>query len=55
MSMATVSMKLVVSHCTSVELIENSSIIFGNAVKSKNCVKTDKKDADKVTPTINRF
>src|SRR5699024_3290567 len=48
------SIKLVVNHCTCEELIANSCIIFGKAVMRRNCVKTNKKDADNVVATIKR-
>src|SRR5699024_2548010 len=44
MRIAAVNILPVVNHCTSVELTANSCMIFGKAVMSKNCVKTDKKE-----------
>src|SRR5699024_12427258 len=49
---ATVNIKAVVNHCTSVELIAKSLIIFGKAVINKNCVNTDKNAAANVIPTM---
>src|SRR5699024_414506 len=49
---ATVNIKAVVNHCTSVELIEKSLIIFVIAVINKICVYTDKNAAANVIPTI---
>src|SRR5699024_8737809 len=55
MRIGVVNILHVVNDCASVELTANSCMIFGKAVMSKNCVKTDKKEADKVIATISRL
>src|SRR5699024_11219983 len=48
---ATVNIKAVVNHCTSVELIAKSRIIFGKAVIDKNGDSTGKNVAANLIPT----
>src|SRR5690625_3651282 len=49
---ATVNITAVVDHCTAVEFIAKSLIIFGKAVIHKNCVNTDKHAAANVIPAV---
>src|SRR5699024_4350208 len=52
---AAVNIKVVVNHCTCVELLANSFIISQKAVINKNGDRTDKNAADSVMATIKRL